>query len=75
MAGDNGRAAPPVVTPELELHDFVLRSLKGCCGAYERYLYRKYGYKLTNWQYDTENARALLREQERQAAQGRAATS
>ncbi len=78
MAAGNGKDAaptPPAVTPELELHDFVLRSLKGVCGAYERYLYRKYGYKLTPWQYHTENARALLQEQERQAAGGRAATT
>lgn len=61
-------APRPPVTPELELHDFLLRSLKGVCGAYERYLYRSYGYKLTTWQYHAESARALLQEQERREA-------
>ena len=61
----------PTVTPDLELHDFLLRSLKGVCGAYERWLYRKHGYKLTHWQYQADNARALLQEQERREAQSR----
>ena len=56
----------PTVTPELELHDFLLRTMKGICGAYEMYLYRKYGYKLTKWQYQADSVKVLLQEQERE---------
>ncbi len=59
---------PTAPAPEVELHMALLRLAKGMCGAYERYLNRKYGFTEHTWYQQLRRAELLTETFQRESA-------